>query len=226
MTKEEEVVETPVKVELSEPLKGSLSHDDLKFLHGTLDNLPDSEIGERIQQVLNSGRSKEFMYANIKDLAAVSACMKIVDKWRADIDHEGYVISGTKGNYESIDEISNDTLKLATHNVEVGSIMSVLSVRAEAAKLNMDIVRSQLRNELRKQKRTKRFGRKLTEKDIEDIARTHQRNISALKLWLEAVEISKMVASCYFAIQKVEAKLNDRIKTLLSQWGRDNCHGS
>jgi len=199
----------------------TLTEEDISFLRKSLDNIPESETLQRLKKIVASGSVHQFVYADEADLSAVDACMSIVARWRPDIDREGYIVEDSVGDYDNIDEIDKDSMYLDSLNTEVGQIMGKLNAQVEAAKLEIEFAKSRLRSELRKMKKTPRFRRKVTEEDIRDITRTHEKFEDAVKTWISLNELAKVVTACYYSTQRVADRLNQRVRTLTSQWGRE-----
>jgi hypothetical protein len=204
----------------------ALNQSDLDYLDDLLSELPDSEVHQRLRSMLESGSIGQLTYSKKQDLTAFNAVMVVINRWRPAVDEDGYITSTPTGDYDNIDQLDRDALYLATLNVELGMLMGKLSAQAEAAKMDIDFTKSQLRNEMRKRKKTDARFRKLTDKQVDEISRCHKRFVDSVELWIATNELAKMFSSAYFSAQRVEDKLTGRIKTLLSEWGKSNCHGT
>lgn len=203
----------------------SLTEEDTEYLDKILGDLPPSRTLEKLRAVAKTGQAGSYLYADDTDLSSLHAVMNIIHKYQPTVDHEGFITQESLGDYDDINSIDKDSLYIETLNATLGGVMGKLTAQAEAAKMEIEFAKSQLRTELRRVKNTARFKGKITDDQIQERSRVHKRFVETVETWIATNELARVVSSVYYSAQRVSDKLKDRAKTLLSQWGRD-CHGT
>lgn len=212
----------PAKKTTRSPRNLPLTDADLAEIDKVLDAIPTSPVVEKLRQFASSGEAGAYLFADDSNLSVLHAVMGIIRKWQPETDRDGAITDEQQGDFNDIDELSRDSLYIDTLNTDLGAVMGKLNAQAEAAKLEIDLAKSQLRVELRKIKKQPKYRGKITDDLVTELSRVNKRFTSAVSTWVSINELARVVSSVYFSAQRISDKLADRVKTLLSDWGRQS----
>jgi hypothetical protein len=204
--------------------KRALTKSDLERVEIALDQVQPTEAHLKIKDVISAGEDfrKGFLFNDVSavDLRTIMACMDIVKIWRPQLDENGNVVGTPEGNLDDPDELDRSAVQLAAMNVTISTILGQLDAVTNAAEEDLKYTEARLRNTIRAEKRKGGFEGDPTDKELIDLSITHERYVEAQNTMASCRELHSVVKAVYFSIQKLEERLNRRVITLLSQWGR------
>jgi len=202
----------------------SLSQEDAERVAVALSEIQETETQSKIKKIAANGKdlTKALLFDTGPDvdLRSVHACMTIVKRWQPQIDEEGNFLGDQEGNLENPDALDKDTVHLAALSFTVSIIKGQLDSATAAAETDLKFIEARLRNQIRKEKRKQSFSGSPTETELKDTVITHETYREACELHAACRELAAIVEACYFASKRLEDRLNNRVRCLVSRWAR------
>src|SRR3990167_388676 len=200
-----------------------LSVDDLSRIEEALREIPLTEIQEKIRAAIAGSEDLRegflFREGPKANLGVLYASMNIVNRWKQKVSEDGTVIGEPEGNLDDPNELDRDATRLSALNISLSTIKGQIEAATSAAEQELTFTEANLRNTVRKEKR-KIFQGNPTEKELSDIVITNAKYREAYEIFASCRELSLVITAVYFSIRNLEERLNNRVRSLISHWGR------
>ena len=199
------------------------SPDDVKRIEEAIDKVDLTDVQKRLKKAITSIHrvDKGLLFADPDkaDIGVLLACLEISDRWRPEIDSEGSLLRDPVGNSDDPNELDRDALRLSAFNVRLSTIKGQVTSAQATAEEELRKLKAQIRKAIRDERRGRLEGNP-TVQELDDIADTHPRCEEASNIFAAYRELKELVESTYFSVRSLEERLNNRCKSLTSEWGR------
>ena len=150
----------------------------------------------------------------LDDMYSVEMATEIIEKWKPGSPKYDPAL------FDDIDSLGKASVELAALNSDIALKKAYLEALEEETKTKLEIVKASLTRTVREMRSNGEIKGSFTEKEVSDLVKSSEKFLESFSEYCAVSELCASMKAIYFSVHRLEEMLNNRVRTLASEWGR------